>query len=519
MQFISRFCAWVTCYCHKSWFRSRITILALILTIMGIGIGISQLRGSGKVAATNGVYSEGAEWEPVQRGSFEVLCREEGELRPVKVTTLTFMRWGRLSFMLPEGTPVKKGDRVLALETKDLEDQLQKIQEDLTVQEKNLSEQEQTRQLEIKRLGTELAAERDRAKLAHLKQKQVIEKPTPLDKRDASNALALAQAHLESAKLNLSALDPLIQKGYANKSDVTTRSNALAKAEVELERAKIKYQLSMDGATPEDKESAELNSTMADIDLALKELITKNQIDILGSNAASARRDLEATKRRRDLTNEQLERSVVLAPHDGIVVRRVLNNKKVEVGDIVGPWASPIDLPNYDKMKVRTQVPESFIRMLETRCDACKRKQATHVCSRARVAIKTMPDITYESEVVWVDGWSRDRNSKLSEADVKAQGLSGVRVFDLEVEILKSDPQRLREGFRADVEFPLEKLADVISVPIQAVVNREGCTQVKVQNDGKAEWRKVTLGPRSLDHVVVTAGLSEKELVYIGRAQ
>ena len=58
-----------------------------------------------------------------------------------------------------------------------------------------------------------------------------------------------------------------------------------------------------------------------------------------------------------------------------------------------------------------------------------------------------------------------------------------------------------------------------MSVPIQAVVNREGCTQVKVQNDGKAEWRKVTLGARSLDHVVVTAGLSEKELVYIGRAQ
>ena len=498
--------------------RSRVALAAIAATLVlaVAGICMLQVGGAGTVAASAGTYSED-EWEPVRRGDFEILCREDGELRPIKVTTLTFMRWGRLSFMLPEGTAVKKGDRVLALDTKDIEDQLQRTQEDLTVQEKNLAEQDQNRALEIKRLSTELAAEKDRANLAHLKQKQVLDKPTDLDKRNSTNALAVAQAHLASAKLNLESIQPLAEKGYASKTDLATRETALARAEVELERAELKHQTTLAGATPLERERAALECEQADIQLALMELDSKNQIDILNSKADSARRDLEATKRRRDLVTDQLNRSVVLAQHNGIVVHRFINNKKVEVGDIVGPWASPVDLPNYERMKVRTQVPESFISRVATRCDTAKDKQ--HCGSHARMTIKTLPDISYDSEVVWVDGWSRDRNSKLSDADVKAQGLSGVRVFDVEVEVLKSDPQRLREGFRTDVEFPMETLKDVLSIPVQAVVSRDGCPQVKVLSAGTETWRKVVLGARSIDRVVILSGVTESDVVYVGKTQ
>ena len=106
--------------------------------------------------------------------------------------------------------------------------------------------------------------------------------------------------------------------------------------------------------------------------------------------------------------------------------------------------------------------------------------------------IKTLPDKEYPAEVIWIDGWARDRNAKLADADAKAQGLAGVRVFDVEVELLESDTERLRDGFQARVEFPGDTRKSVLSLPLTAIVHREGGTFVQVQPDGGApEWRKV----------------------------
>src|SRR6185295_4176014 len=123
--------------------------------------------------------------------------------------------------------------------------------------------------------------------------------------------------------------------------------------------------------------------------------------------------------------------------------------KKVDIGDMVGPWNSPLDLPDCRFMKVRTQVPESVVRRLRARHGPAATSPgvapANQAGSTALVKVKTLPGREYHAEVKWIDGWARDRNSKLSDADIKSQGLSGVRVFDVEVELAESDPECLRE--------------------------------------------------------------------------
>ena len=484
------------------------------------------------LAAANSLTSASGDWVQVKRGDFEILCREEGELRAVKVTTLTFLRWGKISFLVPEGTVIKKGDKLISLETKDLEELVLHDDEDLAAAERNLAQRGQTRDLETKRLKTELASERERAALAVLTEKELLAQPLPLDREEAAGLLEGAKARLDNTDAVLAAYKPLVDAGFGSGSELAFRELAVTKAKVELQRAKMKYEMTMKGALPEDREKARLGRELAERNLKIKEIDVANQLDSLDVQVHSAERAVAHLGRRAGRHKEDLDHSTLYAPHDGVVVYRLIDwrgNKKVEVGDYVGPWLSPMELPNLEKMKVRTQVPESFIRKIRARTVAINASsyqeggappgaKAQAAGSPARVIVKTLPDRVYAAEVTWIDGWARDRNSKLSDADIKAQGLSGVRVFDVEVELKQSDMENLREGFRATVEFPVETHHDLLSVPISAVSSRDGQTRVQVLHDGAAQWRQVGLGMQSLDHVVVTANLSEGETVFVPRA-
>ena len=89
------------------------------------------------------------------------------------------------------------------------------------------------------------------------------------------------------------------------------------------------------------------------------------------------------------------------------------------------------------------------------------------------------------------------------------------RVFNVEVELRESDPERLREGFRATVEFPIETIPNVIIIPTHAVDFRHGVATVRVRINANARPRTVRLGPESNGKVVVREGLGEGEVVWV----
>lgn len=507
---------------------SRRRGLLLLCLVLGGCAALYVLAARPLSAAANPAAASG-DWLPVRCGDFEVLCREEGDLRAVKVTSMTFLRWGKVSYLIPEGTQVQKGDKLISLDAKDAEEEVQRHQEDFAAAERDLAQREQNRDLELRRLSTALVSERERAALAALRETELLAKPLPLDKEEAAAMLEGAKARLANAQAVLAAYKPLAEKGFGSGSDLAARELAVARAQVELRRAEMKHRLAMDGALPDDRAKAKLDSEHAGLAVKIKEIDAADQSDSLGAKVRAAERLVSFHKRRLVAHKEELERSTLYAPHEGIAVYRVMDwrgNKKVEVGETVGPWLSPMELPNYEKMKVRTQVPESFIRRIRARSLAASSSSAQEggapatqtPGSKARVVVKTQPGRVYMAEVTWIDGWARDRNSKLSDADIKAQGLSGVRVFDVEVELEESDPRNLREGFRAAVEFPVETHPNLISVPISVVSNRDGVPHVQVMDGRTPTWRKIELGLQSLDRVVVTAGLAAGERIFVPRA-
>ena len=67
----------------------------------------------------------------------------------------------------------------------------------------------------------------------------------------------------------------------------------------------------------------------------------------------------------------------------------------------------------------------------------------------------------------------------------------------------------------AEVKLLLDNAADVIAVPISAVIDEGGRKHVYVLKGGTAEKREVTTGIFDDANIVITKGLSEKEAVIV----
>ena len=453
-------------------------------------------------------------WLTVKRGDFEEVCSEEGELRAAKVTTITFSDWAHLKWIVPDGTRVKKGDKVAAQDTEDWEDDFGEDKDELAEAERDLAQTKQSFELTKKKFSGEMESVKAKFELAKLKEQELLAKPLPLEREEAANLLLSAQARLEAAKADLDAMRPLFEQGFGQRADLEDKELAYETATVELENARLKAKRILDGATEIERGMAAQERRAAEIALRIKELERERALTDLQAKIVRGRSRIKRYKQRIVRHEKKLADSVRYAPHDGIVVHREVGHRrqrKVEVGSWVGPWSSPLDIPNYEYMKVRTQVPESVVNRFVARRGPPDPREGSSV----RVRVKTLPDRDYAAEVTWIDGWARDRNAHLSEADIRTVGYSGLRVFNVEVRLLESDTTRLREGFRAIVDFPIQIHKNVISLPRDAISIRHGQPTVTVREGSQTVTRPVVLGPESRNHVIVKEGLSDGEQVFV----
>ena len=122
--------------------------------------------------------------------------------------------------------------------------------------------------------------------------------------------------------------------------------------------------------------------------------------------------------------------------------------------------------------------------------------------SGVRVRVDAVPD--------------RELNGTLSDISVVAKPdfttWPPVRNFDVVVAIPDVDP-RLRSGMSASARVELDRLADVVVVPIGAVFQRGPATVVFIVARGGIETRTVTVLRRGRDQIAIAAGVAENERV------
>ncbi len=191
----------------------------------------------------------------------------------------------------------------------------------------------------------------------------------------------------------------------------------------------------------------------------------------------------------------ELEKCVIIAPAAGMVVyanqnegRRGSETPGVEEGALVRERQTLIQLPDLSHMQVKCTVHESKI-------DSMQRGL------RARIKVQ---DREFQGVITSVANQPEPGN-----------WFSGNVKEYAAIVAIESDPTGLRPGMTAAVEILVANLKDVLSVPVQAVVEKKGEFFCWVNGPGGVERRKIELGLGNNTRIQVTKGLQEGDDVLL----
>ncbi len=226
-----------------------------------------------------------------------------------------------------------------------------------------------------------------------------------------------------------------------------------------------------------DQELAQARLEQARDDARREEVLTRADREIL----AIERRRITTDVDRAESTLGALE---VRAPHDGyFIYQRDWRGQEPRVGDTVFQ-ALPIgELPRLGEMEVEAYVLEADAGGLAPG-------------DPARVHLEAHPGTVYDAEVIHVDAIAKPRHPA-----------SPVQYFAVRLRLAESDPEVMKPGQRVRSEILLERQEDALTVPRQAVFEREGESVVYRRAGGGFEPVPVAVGAAGRGRVVVTGDL------------
>lgn len=191
------------------------------------------------------------------------------------------------------------------------------------------------------------------------------------------------------------------------------------------------------------------------------------------------------------LAERGLASLTVTAPHAGLLVhQRDWRGEPIRVGDTVWGGQPLAEIPDLRRMEAEVFVLEADAGGLA-------------VGKPAAVELESAPGVRYAGRVARVDSLAKPR----------LRG-SPVQYFAVTLELDRTDPVRMKPGARVRAWLTLDELPRAVTVPRQAVFEREGKSVVyRRRGDGGFEPVPVVLGPAAPGRVVIASGLAAGEVV------
>jgi multidrug efflux pump subunit AcrA (membrane-fusion protein) len=185
---------------------------------------------------------------------------------------------------------------------------------------------------------------------------------------------------------------------------------------------------------------------------------------------------------------EVLDKFVVKAPQDGMVIYVDYRGSKIKEGSQINSWNPVVaTLPDLTTMQSITYVNEVDIRRVV-------------VGQQVELGMDAFPDKKYTGEVKKVANVGQQRPN------------SDAKVFEVLVEVNESDPS-LRPSMTSSNTIIADTFSDVLYVPLEAVnVANDSINYVYLRNGTKQE---VLLGMTNANDVIIEKGLSQGEYVYL----
>ncbi len=199
----------------------------------------------------------------------------------------------------------------------------------------------------------------------------------------------------------------------------------------------------------------------------------KRSVDMANANVEKAEASLAVAK-------DRLRKSRIVAPCDGIIALREVEEGEVLVTPPLTIITQVVDLA---RLKIKVSLGEKDIRVLEKG-------------RRFSFTVDAIPGETF--------------SCRLSFQSPAAN--TATRSFPIELEVENRDP-RMADGMTARVRFPIVDEKKAIKVPSAWLSEEDGTMGLYVVKEGKALFRQVKLGAYYDQRVEILSGLGDEEQV------
>lgn len=229
----------------------------------------------------------------------------------------------------------------------------------------------------------------------------------------------------------------------------------------------------------------------ADVDANLATQRKRHAEEVLDvrENLARVERDLLAIEDRKAgmkirQAEEALDALQIVAPHDGILVlERSWRGDLPRIGDTMWRGQTVGELPELSSMQAQVFVLEA---------DAA----GLAAGQKATLVLEADARTPFTGTVKSVDKVARPRIPR-----------QPVQYFGATVELDRTDTKLMKPGARVRAVLEVERQADAVAIPRQALFEKEGKKLVYRKSGERFDPVEVTLGSSSAGRVVVTKGL------------
>ena len=215
----------------------------------------------------------------------------------------------------------------------------------------------------------------------------------------------------------------------------------------------------------------------------VKEGLSKASLDIFGIDRKKA--DLKIGKAKKELAALEVK-----APFDGLIVfQRDWKGDLPQIGQVVWSGLTLAEIPDLSTLQADIWVLEADAGGL------APGREAT-------VVVEAHPEAEYAAKIKKIDALAKPR----------VRGVP-VQYFGVTLELGKTDPAVMKPGQRVLATLLLGEEKDVLSIPRQALFDRDGKKVVFRRDRGGFTPVPVTLGASAVGRVVVTAGLADGDVI------
>ncbi len=318
------------------------------------------------------------------------------------------------------------------------------------------------------------------------------------DVNEKNGDIELAKKDLSEAKEKLEQYRKLVKKGFGTPENLRAYELNVSNKEFVLtcKEAKLKVLLDFMRKRTETELTAKASEAARKLDRAKKAgaaAIDKAQSDLEAAEAAA-----RVEKQALDRINEQLDKCIVRAPADGVLVyskdRWYDPSSRIQAGAMVHQMQTLFQLPDLARMQVKVKIHESMVKKV-------------HKGQKADISIESLPGTILHGTVEKV-GILADTMGYWDQGGVK-EYVTIVKLDDL------PEDAGINPGMTAQVKILANELSDVLMVPVQAVAEKEGKHYAYINGLVSAERIEVEVGETNEKFVEIKSGLNEKQKVLL----